>query len=145
MSAALDDLDTLLRIQDDVLNHQQAAAFLSPAAIREQLRTERWRRTHRTVYLTSPEPATRLQRCWTAVLAAGQDDDGTPRGLLGGRAALEVLGLRGFAGDAIDVVLRRQNRYPDPPSYVRVHRSRRFEPDESATDTEPPCTSAARS
>jgi hypothetical protein len=145
MSAVLDDLDLLLRNQDDVLTYQQASAFLTREVIRDRLRTERWRKTHRSVLLTSPEPATRAQRRWIAVLASGHDPQGRPRGLIGGRAALEVHGLKGFAGDEIDLVLHAEHRLHAAPDWVRVHRSRHLEPDDVAPDRRPPCTSAGRS
>jgi hypothetical protein len=113
--------------------------FFSRSAVRHGLATGRWQRPHRGVILTTAARGlTRAQRQWVAVLAA-------PGALLGGRSALELLGLRGFLPSVVDVVLPPGRKFDRPPAWVRVHRTRRLLAEDVHCAGQPVRTSAARS
>jgi hypothetical protein len=135
------DLDLLLYQQDGVISRRQARQWLSTGAIRHRLGTGIWQQVHWGVYLTrAVSELSDRQRRMIASLAAG---NGRPAPL-GGRSALQVVGLRGFPPDPVHVLLPDRLRDHDPPAYAVVHRSRLFRPDELHRTTAPPCTSAGR-
>jgi hypothetical protein len=121
-----------------VLSRQQILRFFTRSALRHRLETGRWQRPHRGVVLTtSARGLTRGQQQWVAVLAA-------PGAFLGGRSALEVLGLRGFPPCIVDVVLPPGRRVETPPPWVRVHRTRHLPADDVHQARRPPCTAIGR-
>jgi hypothetical protein len=133
-----DELSFIRYIQRDVLSVRQILCFFSRSAIRHRLRTGRWQRPHRGVILTTTaRTLTRTQQHWVAVLAA-------PGALLGGRSALEVLGLRGFLPRVVDVVLPPGRKFDRPPPWVRTHRTRHLLPEDVLRARQPPCTSIGR-
>jgi hypothetical protein len=104
-----DALTHLLYLQHGTISYRQALGHMSRAALRNLLDSGRWRRVHAGVFVAHNGSVTDDQRRWTASLAAGC---GVPA-LVGGRSALAVLGLKGFAPDRIDVLLpagRREDR-----------------------------------
>jgi hypothetical protein len=93
------------------------------------------------VFRAHAGPVTSAQRLWIASLAVG---NGRPA-LLGGRAALASLGLKGFPPDRIDVLLPAGRREDNPPTDVVVHRTTALAPEDVCRVARPPCTGAARS
>jgi len=110
---------------------------MSRAALRSLIDGGRWRRVHTGVFLAHNGPITPDQRRWLAALATGA--------LLGGRSALEVLGLKGFPPDRIDVVLPATRKTRDAPADVVVHRTRHLTRQDVHRTGRPPCTMPGRS
>ncbi len=134
-----DEMSFMLYVQRDILSVEQAGRFFTRAAVRHRLATGRWQRPHRGVVLTTPARAlTRAQQQWVAVMAA-------PGAVLGGRSALEMLGLRGFLPTVVDVVLPPGRRFDKPPAWVRVHRTRHLPAEDVHRTRLPPGTSIGRS
>lgn len=131
----------LLFVQQSVISAKQALNHMPRAALRNLVDSERWRQVHFGVLVAHNGPVTAPQQRWVASLAAG---DGEPA-LLGGRTALEVLGLKGFECDRIHVLLPARRREDDPPRGVVVHRTRRLPPQDVRRTSRPPCTMPARS
>jgi hypothetical protein len=128
-----------LSIQHQVLSVRQARQFFTESAIRHRLRTGRWRRAHRGVLLASASgQLDRRQRWWVAVL-------GTPGTVLAGRSALEAAGLRGFAADTVDLLLRPGRRGRHPPDWARLHHTRNLPSEDLLAAGLLPCTAPARS
>ncbi len=135
------DLELLLYQQEGIISRRQARGWLSAGAIRHRLGTGAWRQVHWGVYLTvGVSQLGDKQRRMIASLSAGT---GRPAPL-GGRSALQVLGLRGFRSDPVHVLLPGRLRDHDPPPFAIVHRTRLFRPDELHRTTVPPCTVAGR-
>jgi len=136
-----DELTDLLHFQQGVISTKQALNLMSRAALRNLVDSDRWRHVHFGVLVAHNGPVTAAQQRWIASLAAG---DGAPA-LLGGRTALEVLGLRGFGSDRIHILLPAKRREADPPPGVVVHRTRLLPPRDVRLTCRPPCTMPARS
>ncbi|WP_436521596.1 type IV toxin-antitoxin system AbiEi family antitoxin domain-containing protein [Actinoplanes sp. HUAS TT8] len=132
-------LGAILRRQDGVITWRQARQQLSEKAIRHRVRTGRWRRVHRGLYLTGDDLGHR-QHLWIASLGAG---NGRPA-LLAGLTALRHLGLGGPGDPAVHVLVPANLPDRDPPPAVRVHRTRRLSSVDVCPTSTPPCTTAAR-
>jgi very-short-patch-repair endonuclease len=133
-------MDALLRHQSGVITYWQARHFLSRKALEHRLATDRWRRVHRMIYVTTGGSLTPLQRLWIAVLAAGGEAGSA---CLAGLSALCTWGLRGVEASAIDVLVPHARRVQLPPG-VRSHRSRA--PNlETTHHVSPPATMPPRS
>ena len=140
----LDDADELTRLlyrQCGVVSMRQASEHLSRAALRRRLANDQWRRAHRAVLVVHNGPLTAQQRLWVASLAVG---NGEPA-VIGGRSALAVLGMRGFATEQVDVLVGSARKERDPPANVRVHRTSHLPDRDVHRPGSPPCTTAARS
>ncbi|AEV82858.1 hypothetical protein ACWT_1839 [Actinoplanes sp. SE50] len=135
-------VDAILLRQHGVITWQQARRHLSEKAIRHRVRSGRWRRVHRGIYLAHSESCTRQQYLWVASLGAG---NGRPA-LLAGVTALQVLGLQRLPADPlpIHVLVHISRPDRDPPPGVRVHRTRRLSMVDVCPTIAPPCTTAAR-
>ncbi len=134
-------LSAILTRQDGLITWQQARQQLSEKTVRHRVRTGRWRRVHRGLYLTGDGEVTEQQRLWIASLGAG---NGQPA-LLAGTTALRLLGLdRPPGGGPIDVLVHSSRPDRDPPPAVRVHRTRRLSSVDQCPTIGPPCTTAAR-
>ncbi len=84
----------------------------------------RWQDVGPTVIVAHNGPISPEQRQWVAVLNAG------PRAALCGRTALSNQGLVGWEDDAPHVIVERGSKPPELPEIeVRVHESRRFDPE----------------
>jgi hypothetical protein len=134
-----DELAILLFRQDDVLTRRQALRFLSPQAVRRRVDSGKWRAAHRGVLVAHNGPVTPRQRLWIAVLASGRV------GYLAGATALELIGLRGYSERAVHVLLPADAQASNPPSGVRVHRTRALPEEDRRRVDRLPCTSPARS
>ncbi|GIF07316.1 type IV toxin-antitoxin system AbiEi family antitoxin domain-containing protein [Actinoplanes siamensis] len=134
-------LDAILTRQAGVITWHQARRVLSDKAVRHRVRTGRWRRMHRGVYLTRHGSVTDRQFLWIASLAAG---NGRPA-LLAGVTALRSLGLsRAGPGFPVHVLVPTSRPDRDPPLGVLVHRTRRLSSTDVCPTVAPPCTTAAR-
>jgi hypothetical protein len=135
------DLDLLLYQQEGVISRRQARRWLSSGAIRHRLVAGVWQQVHWGVYLTREVQALGdNQQRMIASLAAG---NGQPAPL-GGRSALQMVGLRGFAAVPVHVLLPGRLRDHDPPPFAVVHRTRLLQSGELHRTTSPPCTVAGR-
>ena len=133
-----DELTVLLYVQHDVLSWRQARRFFSAETIRHRLRSKRWQRPHRGVYVTTTGQLTRDQLRWIALLAAGE-------ALLAGRTALEVLGLKGFTTDAVHLLLASGRQVRHPPDWAVAHRTTHLPRGDALPQHSPPCTAPGRS
>ena len=131
------ELDHLLFRQDDVIARRQALRWLSAKALRHRLRSGRWQRPHRAVYVAATGRLSRAQRRWIAVLATD--------GLLAGLTALEVSGLKGYVRTPIHVVVPVLRNVRRPPTDVVVHRTSRLRAADGSPAAVPPRTMPARS
>jgi hypothetical protein len=131
------DLEQLLLVQQDVLSAGQAAVFFTRASVRHRLRSGRWERPARGVYIVRARSGSVSQRRWVALLAA-------PSGaVLAGRTALELHGLRGLDTSVVHLLIPRKSRSGDPPPGVAHHLTRHL-PIAHVQDRRPPRTTAAR-
>lgn len=134
------EFEWLVFEQDGVIARQQALRLWSEAGLRTMVRSGRWAKAHRGIYVTHNGPVTASQRVWIGVLAAGRGR----RAPLAGLSALAAYGLRNPRSSLVDVLIPAHSRDVDPPPYVRVHRTSRL----TAVDYRrglPPRTSVARS
>ena len=134
-----DPLTQLLWRQDDIVARNQARMHLSSKTIEHRLNSGRWRRVHRSVYVTNAGRLTRDQRLWAAILCVG------PGAVLGGLTAAERCGLSGFSNNSIHVVIPANRRDDNPPPGVVVHRSSLLDHCDVNRLGAPPHTTAARS
>lgn len=134
-----DDLDRLLFTQDSVLTRAQACRWLSVSTVRHRVRSGRWRRVHRGIYVTQSGPLTEEQRLWVAVLACG---DGA---VLAGATAAARTGLRGHLESAVHVLTRAELHPERPPSWVASHRTTVLNGLDANMLNMPPQTRPARS
>jgi very-short-patch-repair endonuclease len=137
----MDQLQMLLFRQDQVISRRQALLHLSQSAIRHRLETGRWRVAERGVYLTHTGPVSHDQRLMIASLAVGA---GRPA-LIAGVTALTRMGLRGYHGDTVHVLLSWRRRDRKPPHWVAVHRTRHLSMSDVHARAAPPYTLPARS
>ncbi|GAB3071598.1 hypothetical protein [Nocardioides zeae] len=108
--------------QEGVLSLRQLyGAGVTRAQLRAELAGERWRRRGSQCVIVHTGPLPRAAELWAAVLGAG------PRAYLDGVAALEVAGLRRFAGGDIRVSVPRGARVRRARG-VAVRQTRRFDP-----------------
>ncbi|MDG4832048.1 hypothetical protein O7627_22460 [Solwaraspora sp. WMMD1047] len=134
-----DELTWLLFRQDEVLAGRQARQHLTASAVRHRVRSGRWRRVHRDVYVTHSGPVSAEQRLWIAVLACGQGS------ALAGLTAAARCGLKGFGERTIHLVRPAQLRTVRPPRGVVVHRSGTLAEEDVNSRGLPPYTTNARS
>jgi very-short-patch-repair endonuclease len=135
------DLHELLTWQDGVAAKWQLLAHMSTKAMLHRTMTGRWRRVHRSIFVTHSGPLTDRQRRWVAVLTASTPD---ALGCLAGLSALQAWGLRGIDGQAIDVLVPHPRRIVTPRG-VRAHRTR-LPPDlDGGRHLRPPATMPSRS
>jgi hypothetical protein len=88
--------------QFGVVAHAQAVDVgATPGMIDRRVRTTRWQRLARSVYLIAGSPDLWMQRAWAAHLEAGPDS------VVSHRSAARLLGLPGFAAEGIDVTRPR--------------------------------------
>lgn len=136
-----DELTWQLFRQDRVITRRQALRHLSAKAIRARLSSGRWQQVGVGVYLTHTGPATRQQRRWIAVLAAGP----VRPAVLAGQSALECQGLRGHRSGVLHVLIPARSRDRDVPSGVVVHRTTQLPAGDVHRQGQPPRTMPARS
>jgi hypothetical protein len=141
LPADADELTYLLYWQCDVISHRQAVRLLTRETLRHRVASRRWQRLQRGIYCAHNGPLTPAQRMWAAALASGAGEPG----LLGGRSALQLLGLRGFAPDRIHVLAPARRRDKDLPDGVVQHRASVLPPHHVMAHGRPPSTTAARS
>jgi hypothetical protein len=110
------DLDLLLFRQDGVLSLAQAKLHLSVDAIRHRVRSGRWRRLHRGIFLTHNGPATQAHREWAAVLGVGS------AAVLGGATALSLASRRS-GSSTIHLLVATKYQPRSVPGGVIVHRT----------------------
>ncbi|HEX6077058.1 MAG TPA: DUF559 domain-containing protein [Micromonosporaceae bacterium] len=135
-----DDLEWLLRCQDNVLTWRQARAHFTEAVVRHRVVGGRWQSPCHGVVVAHNGPLTTEQREWAAVLAAG------PGVTLAGVTAARRRGLRGYESSVIHLLVpaaRRVDRHTFRGLPVVTHRSGLLLPDEARR--RPPHTSIARS
>jgi hypothetical protein len=137
-----DNLQMLLFRQSGVISRRQALRWLTAHAIRHRLGTGRWFQVHRGIYTTTGAQVLDLQQRWMAASLAAGAGRLAP---LGGLSALHVVGLRGFSGSSVHVLVPASHRIHEPPPFAVVHRSRTLRRDEIHRTTAPPCTKAGRS
>lgn len=113
---------------------------LTRAAVRAQVGAGRWTSWGDHVVLAQNAPPSRHQVMWMAVLDAG------PPAALCSHTALERAGFHSFAREAeeVHVVVPRGARCAPLPG-LRVHESRRLEPDRHVWDEGLPRTGTAQS
>jgi hypothetical protein len=116
--------DALLASQDGVIRQEQLAdAGVTRAALRWRLDSGRWRTLLPSVYLTVTGEPTPRQRLVAACLYAG------PQVQVTGAAALRLHGLRELPDDPWIRVLVPHARQVASAEFVRVHRTRRMDPE----------------
>src|SRR5712691_1588822 len=110
----------LARHQQGVISRNQALGFgLSPDAVDRLVRSERWQRLHRGVYLLSDGSPGRESLLWAAVRRAG------PGAALCHETAAELFGFADQPSRLIHVAIPKERRI-SPMSGVVVHRSSRL-------------------
>jgi hypothetical protein len=126
--------------QDDVVSRDQLRdCGVTRSSERRQLEARRWQRVAPLAVVLHNGPLTQRQRWWVAVINSGR------RSALCAFTALEADGLEGWARDDIEVLVVKGTELVRRPG-VRVHESRRFEPDRDVHPTRlPPRTRPARS
>jgi very-short-patch-repair endonuclease len=129
-------VDSVLEAQAGVISVAQARQHLSPKAIRHLLASGRWQRVHRSVLAAYSGPVGHSQQRWAAILAAGSD------AVLAG---LTALSLRGFATEAVHILLPSDRRARSVPNGVVVHRSAVLDHRDVLAASRPPRTRPARS
>jgi hypothetical protein len=135
------DAARLLRHQAGVASlGQLKGQGLSESRIRAQVDARRWQRVGDRCIVAHNHVLDRRQTMWVAVL------DPVGPTALAGLSSLELAGLRFFGEEArqIHVVVQRGARYHVLPN-VRIHESRRFDPDFVIRSEGLPCTPLARS
>ncbi len=105
-------LSDVVATQSGVLTTGQAERLFGVAAVRAQLRAQRWQRPHHGVIVLHNGPLTAAQRRWLALLV------GQRGAALAGLTALELHGMTGFAADELRVVLPEGARRPRVPGVV---------------------------
>lgn len=108
------------RDQRGVVSRQQALdSGMLQSSIRSKIRSGRWRRAHRGVYVTFTGPVGRAAQLWAALLYAG------PGTVLSHETAAEIDGLVDRPSALIHVTVPGHRRV-HPVSGLRVHRSRQL-------------------
>src|SRR6516165_4410759 len=93
--------------QDNVISGEQLlTAGLGRGAIAHRVRTGRWQRLHRNVYLLGPAPPSLMARTRAAALACGAD------AVVSHRSAAEMFGLLPEHGGAVHVTVAGRNVAP---------------------------------
>jgi hypothetical protein len=136
-----DDTARLLRHQDGVATLAQLVGQRhTESAVRAEVTARRWQRIGARCVVAHNHVPTRRQLMWAAVL------DPVGPVALAGLTSLEMVGFRFFGTemDQIHIIVRRGSRYHLLPG-VRIHESRRFDPDRVVHDTGIPRLPTARS
>ncbi|WP_123788513.1 hypothetical protein [Phytoactinopolyspora halophila] len=111
-----DELDAaiqqIVREQDGVFRLDQVATLVSWSMADHAVRTGRWSRPHRGVYVAHNSDLTKRQESWVCLLA------GPPGSALGGLTAAELDGLRGFDAAGTYLVVPLKSRSPTRPGLV---------------------------
>src|SRR4051812_12908514 len=102
-----------------VSRRQLASLGIDRFRIRNQVAAERWVELSATVIGTTTGPLSREQLRWLGVLHAG------PAAVLGDLTAAEVAGLRNWQRDDICVLVPHNLDLADPPTGIRIARTRR--------------------
>jgi hypothetical protein len=125
-AAPVDDdaMLAMLRRQRGIVTWRQARRYRSPAALRHQVKSGRWRRVHRGVLAAQPGPLGIEQRHWVGLLAAGADRHPGQVGL-GGWSALWAWGLDGLEPTTVHLLIPHRSRVSLPPGCV-AHRTLEF-------------------
>jgi hypothetical protein len=116
---------------------QLLAAGLGPGAIKWRVRRRRLHPRHRGVYSVSPAVRSFRARLWAAVLACG----GPEAAVISHRSAAAVWELGPTPSGAVDVTTLRRSASTDQ---IRVHRSRRLEPEDITAIDGLPVTTPTR-
>lgn len=134
-----EELSWLLLQQDGVISRRQIIVHLTPSRVDRLVRSGRWARPHRGIYVNHNGPLTSAQRTWVGVLAAG----GGRRVPLAGLSALAAMGLRGIQDNLIHVLLPARMQDSNPPPHVVVHRTTYLPPSDHRPGL-PPRTAQSR-
>jgi hypothetical protein len=119
-------VSVILSTQDGLVCHDQLApAGITRAMLRQRLGTGRWRRVLPSVYASFNGYLTPRQRWLAALLYAGAG------ATLTGRVALGLYGVRSAPSDPYVRVLVPHVRQVPSVDFVRVHRTRRPDPNAS--------------
>jgi hypothetical protein len=163
-------VDETLRQQDGVVARWQALQWMTAETLLHRVRSGRWQRVHRGIYLAHSGAVTDRQRRWIAALAAGGGRPaagvgtpaigGTPSaaggsmaalavvsgrvGALAGTTALEAAGLRGYGSATVHVLIPADWAARNSPSNSVIHRTRHLRPSDLRRGR-PPRTTPARS
>jgi very-short-patch-repair endonuclease len=135
-----DDLNWLLRCQDNVVSWRQACTHLHEDVVRRRVHGGLWQSPCRGVIVAHNGPLTTEQREWAALLTAGTG------AALAGATAARRCGLRGYESEAIHLLVpatRRIERRAYRGLPVNSHRTSKLLPGE--VTGRPPRTSIARS
>lgn len=126
--------------QDGVVSRAQLRRLgISRDAERAQLAGGRWASAAPLAVVLHNGPLTQRQRQWVAVLNGG------PGAALAARTALAIDGLSGWEREVIEILVPRGAGVVSSPG-VRVHESRRFDPDRDVPALRlPPRTRSSRS
>jgi hypothetical protein len=116
----------LVRRQHGVATREQVlAAGVTTAQLDAQFVARRWRRLNDHVLALHNGPLTRRAQLWAVLLSAQR-----PAALCS-LTMLELFGVRGFATESVQILVRRGARVlPVPGVTVEVHESRRFSSDQ---------------
>jgi hypothetical protein len=134
------ELEGLALRQRGVVHRRQFSwAGVSRHEVEAHLVAERWRGVGNEVVLLQNAPPNRRQLMWVAVLDAGEC-------ALGSHTSLELAGFSSFAAEAqlIHLVVPRGHKVT-PLQGVRVHESRRLQPEQSVFTDGLPRTATPRS
>ncbi|MEO3742800.1 DUF559 domain-containing protein [Plantactinospora sp. B5E13] len=134
-----DELTWLLFRQEGVLTRNQACRLVGESALRHRVRTGRWQKVHRSVYVAHNGPVTGEQKLWIAVLAGG------PQSFLAGMTAAIRCGLTGFRSEGVHLLRPVGLSSATPPPWVVVHRTTTLSNDDVNRNGLPPYTTNARS
>jgi hypothetical protein len=136
-----DGVARLLRHQDGVATLAQLTGQgHTESSVRAEVTARRWQRIGSRCVVTHNHVPTRRQLMWVAVL------DPVGPTALAGLTSLETVGFKFFGAEMeqIHVVVQRGSRYHRLPG-VRIHESRRFDPDRVVHDADLPRLPTARS
>jgi very-short-patch-repair endonuclease len=101
--------------QDNVIGREQVlAAGLTRGAIAYRIRSGRWQRQHRGVYLIGPAPPTPMGKARAAALAVGAD------AVVSHLSAARLFGLLPQEGRDVEITVARRN--PGEHPGIRLHR-----------------------
>ena len=125
--------------QAGVLTRRQLREFgFGWADVESAVRRSVWRDLGRNVVVLHNAALTLDQRNWVAVLLPGKP------AALAGLSAGTAAGLRGFDPERVHLVVAHATGIR-PPSWVKLHESRRLSPDHVNWSASPPRTRTARS
>ena len=115
-----DDCESLVRLQDGVIDRSQAVSFgLSPDVIDRLVRSGRWQPLRRGVYLTHSGDPSRAAALWAAVRYAG------PGAALSHKTAAELFKIDDRRDSRVHVTIPTERRVNSAGDLI-VHRSSRI-------------------